>query len=461
MPPTFDLEPRMAPPSAKPAGVSSPSPRRLSWPTVTLVALAVLIAVVVVGVLIFTPPPIGGPPELFTSPVSHFPPAPLAFDPQPLGTGPGYRPLVTNVRVVDLDADGRPDVLACDGRRNRVIWYHSRPDGKFDETPIGDELACPVGTAVVDLDGDGDRDVVVAVLGDIWPTDARVGRVVWLENKGGGVFATRVILDHLRRVSDVQAADLDADGDIDLAVAEYGYDRGCVLWLENKGGGKFADHLLLATQGPSHVPLADLDGDGDIDIAALVSQEHEEIWAFENDGKGGFTPRVLHAFTNFDLGGAGLIADDLNGDGKPDLILSAGDNLEVNGHFPQPWHGVYWLANGGRWKFEIRQAAAVGGVYAAAVADFDGDGDRDVVAACMFNDWRSAGAASLVLLENDGSQRFTATKLADRPIDLATVAAGDLNGDGRPDVVTGCLHLTDPGDRAGRVTLWLNRGKRP
>jgi FG-GAP-like repeat len=97
-------------------------------------------------------------------------------------------------------------------------------------------------------------------------------------------------------------------------------------------------------------------------------------------------------------------------------------------------------------------------VYAAAVADFDGDGHNDVVVACMFNDWQSPGAASLVLLHNDGRQNFTLKMIADRPIYLATVAAGDLDGDGRPDTVAGSLFLDDlPPGRIGRVTLWLQR----
>src|SRR5262249_14608981 len=223
----------------------------------------------------------------------------------------------------------------------------------------------------------------------------------------------------------------------------------------------------LATQGPSHVPIGDFDGDGKLDIAALVSQDHEEVWLFENRGNGQFAPRRIFQTLNFDLGSAGLIAADLDRDGKLDLPLPAGDNMEINPPSPQTWHGCVWLRNQGGWHFEPRQIGAVGGVYAAAVADFDGDGHNDVVVACMFNDWQSPGAfndwqspgaASLVLLHNDGHQNFTPKMLADRPIYLATVAAGDLDGDGRPDVVAGSLFLDDqPPGRTGRVTLWLQR----
>ena len=58
----------------------------------------------------------------------------------------------------------------------------------------------------------------------------------------------------------------------------------------------------------------------------------------------------------------------------------------------------------------------------------------------MFNDWRRPGTASVVWLENDGRQNFTPRQIADRPTHLATVACGDLNGDGRADIVAGSLH---------------------
>lgn len=429
-----------------------PNGRTATW---LLAAVAVALPIGIAVGLPFVAP-LGDPPALLTVTGTHFPPANLPFDRQTLGPEPGYRPRITNVRIADLDKDGLPDVLVCDGQKNRVYWYRQLPGNKWDEVPLGGELNCPVCATPVDIDGDGDTDLVVAVLGSIWPTDERVGQVVLLENQDGK-FANRVLLDDLRRVSDVQAGDLNGDGKIDLAVAEFGYNRGAIRWLENRGGGKFRDHLLFASSGPSHVPIADFDGDGDLDIVAIVSQEHEEVWAFENDGKGELRPKLLHGFTNFDLGSAGLLAGDLDKDGDLDLILSAGDNLEINYHYPQPWHGCLWLEYQGGWKYTPRRAGHVGGVYGTAMADLDGDGHNDLIAACMFNDWRTPGSASLVWLKNDGKQNFTAHQLADMPIFLATVAAGDLNGDGRPDLVAGSMHLMEPFDRLGRVTLWLSR----
>lgn len=389
------------------------------------------------------------------SPVSHFPASTLRFEAHAVGKQTEICPQITNVRLVDLDKDGRLDILVCDAQHNRVYWYRQLAEDQWEEIPVGEELNAPAGVIAVDLDGDGDLDLVVAVLGSVYPSDERIGQVVWLENLGNRTFRNHVLLDQIRRVSDVQAGDLDGDGDLDLAVAVFGYHHGEVLWLENKGKGIFRDHLLFTTQGPSHVPIGDFDGDGDLDLVALVSQDHEEVWAFENQGGGKLVPRLLHRFVNFDLGGAGLLATDLDKDGKLDLLVVAGDNLEVNHHYPQPWHGCIWLRNQGDWRFEDRRLARVGGVYGVAVGDLDGDGDEDIVLACMFNDWNAPGSASLVLLENNGQQEFTAKMLADRPIHLATVAVGDLNGDGRLDIVAGALFLSAPRDRIGRVTRWM------
>ena len=116
--------------------------------------------------------------------------------------------------------------------------------------------------------------------------------MIVLENDGRQAFTTRVLVDKVARVSDVRAGDLDGDGDLDLAVAQFGYDQGETRWMENQGGWRFASHLLQDLSGPINAEIGDVDGDGDLDIVTLVSQEWEEIYAFVNDGRGHFTPHA-------------------------------------------------------------------------------------------------------------------------------------------------------------------------
>ncbi len=433
----------------------------LSPTTLLLVALVVLVPIGVYVCLPFVPA-LGQPIEARTTIQVAFPPSTLPLTKRNLGRDVVGHPLITNVHIIDLDRDGIPDVLVCDAILDRVIWYRQAPRGTWEEKVLGDtDLAAPCHVSAVDLDGDGDLDLVVAVLGSVYPADEPIGRVVWLENQGKETFTTHVLLEDLRRVADVQAGDLNGDGRPDLVVAEFGYDRGRVLWLENKGNGKFQDHELYAVPGAIHVPLVDLDGDGDLDIVTVISQEDEEVLAFENLGGGKFRTRSLLALANFDFGSSGLFVTDLDRDGRPDLLLTSGDNLEITANAPQPWHGCLLLHNQGNWKFASRRLGTLPGTYAAGVGDLNGDGQPDIVLVSMFNDWRRSGSASVVWLENDRKGEFTTWQIADTPSHLATVAVGDLDGDGRADIVAGSLHVLGPFDRLGRVTLWTSRGAPP
>jgi hypothetical protein len=372
---------------------------------------------------------------------------------------------VANVQIVDFDRDGLNDILVCDTARNAVILYRQVPGGKFEERILADNLKCPAHATVVDIDKDGDLDVVVAVLGSITPSDELVGKVVLLENEGDH-FTQHVLLDDVRRVADVEAGDLNGDGNIDLAVAVFGYARGEILWLENLGkkDGKwhFRDHQLLDRPGGIHVPIADFDGDGKLDIAAVVSQDEEELWIFQNLGHGKFKPRRIYASPNYDVGSAGLVLCDLDKDGKPDLLLPQGDNLEDSYAWSQPYHGCLWFRNLGNWQFEPKRIASFGATYAAAVGDLNGDGYLDVVLVSLSNDGSDPTRPSIVWLENDGRQNFTMHPIDSSPIGLITVACGDLNGDGKADIVAGSLLLrAAPEKRMQRVTAWISKPGKP
>ncbi len=387
-----------------------------------------------------------------------YPASPIKFSRVQVGPEFGGYPVITNIQIFNFDGEGTNEIIACDASNNSISLFSLLPDKTWKEQVIISDVAVPGHTTPVDIDQDGDIDIIVSILGNIMPDDGIIGRVELFE-KQGDEFVRHVILDNVRRVADVQPGDFDGDGDIDLAVGVFGYNRGEVLWLENLGDFKFDRHELLVAPGTIHVPVADYDSDGDLDIAAIVTQDEEELWGFENLGNGQFKKRKLWMTNNLDLGGAGLVKADLDQDGDIDLILPAGDNLEDRDAYPQPYHGCYWFENKGEWKFEKAKISDLGGTYAADVGDLDADGDLDLVLVSMTNDWNRPGTASVVWLENDGHQNFTTWQVASEPIHIVTVAVGDIDGDQKPDIVAGSMNILKPFQRLGRVSAWLNRSK--
>jgi tetratricopeptide (TPR) repeat protein len=259
-------------------------------------------------------------------------------------------------------------------------------------------------------------------------------------------------------VTDVRPGDIDGDGDIDLAVSQFGYVEGEIRWMENLGDWEFQSHHLMDRSGAIHGPLVDLDGDGDLDIVVLFSQEWETVQGFINDGKGEFTPLVLHDVPDADFSSSGIDVGDIDGDGDMDIAWANGDAFVSVGYRPLPTHGVQWLENAGDYQFIFHRLGQFDGAYAPTIADLDGDGDMDIAAVSEFANWDTPGTPSVRWWAQDADGQFAAADLDTDPTHLVTLAAADMNADGRTDLIGGGMALYPPFDRVGRVSLWRNEG---
>lgn len=371
-----------------------------------------------------------------------------------LPVGPDDRPLVAQVSVADLDRDGLPDLIVCDAAANSLTWIRQAPAGTFTETTLA-AIAGPAHAQAVDLDKDDDLDIIVASLGVLFPNNAPIGSVIVLENDGRQSFTTRVLVEKVARVSDVRAGDLDGDGDLDLAVAQFGYDQGETRWMENRGNWRFESHVLQSLSGPINVEIADPDGDGDLDIISLVSQEWEEIYVFENSGRGQFTAKRIFGASNEDFGSSWISVADLDKDGDVDVVYSNGDAFDYAPPTGRGWNGLQWLENRGGLMFRYHRIGDFAGASSPQPVDMDGDGDMDVALVSAYNNWDRPEAISLAWFENDGAMSFTLRPVTGTPTHLITLAVGDLDGNGKPDLVTGGMHMSYPFDRMSRVTVWI------
>jgi hypothetical protein len=157
-----------------------------------------------------------------------------------IGRPPEGLPWISDLLIVDLDGDGLKDVLVANGKENKISWIRQVRPGVFEEQDIGDPVAGPAHIEVADLRGTGHLDVLVASMGVIPPDNEKIGSVVVLENDGTNHFTNHVLLDHVARVTYVKAARLTQSGRLDLVVGQFGYAEGEIRWMENLGGGQRA-----------------------------------------------------------------------------------------------------------------------------------------------------------------------------------------------------------------------------
>jgi hypothetical protein len=203
-----------------------------------------------------------------------------------------------------------------------------------------------------------------------------------------------------------------------------------------------------------NVCVADLNGDHTPDIVAVVSQQYEEIHFFANDGAGNFKNKTIFGSTNEDFGSSGISLCDLNRDGRPDILYTNGDGFDYAEPGSRPWHGVQWLENLGFGNFRYHRIGDLASAYSPVGVDLDQDGAIDVVCVSGITDGKDPTAPSLVVFHNDGQQNFSRRVLASKPDHLISVAAADLDGNGKPVLITGGFHANPPFDHLSRILAW-------
>ncbi len=293
---------------------------------------------------------------------------------------------------------------------------------------------------IVDIDGDGDLDLVVS--DESFYPDSRDS--VWVfYNDGSGNF-TQVNVGTVPSADELVQVDIDGDGDLDIALtgAAYSYGEDLVLFVQKSDGSWQKCILCADVAGNCNNPrnnereaegiyAGDVDSDGDVDI--VVSHlEEGSLYLFEQVPAGTGSSRgctvegrdiyfVKHPIYPNTQGDAGwnVWIEDMDGDGYLDIVSTLGSIVSV-----------YWNDGSGNFNYsdQILEPEVRGyrNFYGLAVADLDDDGDPDIAVS-------RPDLNSIRLYRNDGGRAFTIATTIDIPRPMG-IASGDIDEDGDIDL---------------------------
>ena len=299
----------------------------------------------------------------------------------------------------------------------------------------------PAAVAVADVNGDGLPDLIVSnPCSNPTCPDGIVG--VLLGN-GDGTFQPAVGYDPGGPASSVAIADVNGDVHPDVIVAN-GHGVGVLL---GNGNGTFQPAVTYGpgVGEPERVAIADLDGDGALDIVVSNGVAHGAVGVLLGNADGTFQPAVTYSSGGTSPGG--IAVADVNGDGRPDIAV--GNFFAAKGGIAT----VGVLLGNGDGTFQPVALYSAGGnqLFSVAVADLNGDGKLDIVAAnCAPENLSSCltrakhGMVGVLLGNGDGT--FRPTSIYDSGAPWATsVAVGDIDGDGKPDLLVTNFNSQSPG----------------
>ena len=327
------------------------------------------------------------------------------------------------VAAADLNGDGIADVVAPYITVNGVSGigvFLSRADGSFNPVVVYPGYAANVSrfyasVSIEDLNGDGKLDIV-AIGG---PGDSSTSpTVVTLLGSGNGAFTAGTTAVKPIDPGPVVLADFNGDGRVDLLT------RSGFL-MPGNGDGSFGAPVQRLGGNPNvsvgHLAVGDFNGDGKLDVAARAATT---VTIYLGRGDGSFVEGTSYATIN---GAEHLIVTDIDGDGNADIVIGLA-GLRVYGPGNDSYATTQFLMGRGDGRFAGAQAIA--GIQRFTLADFNGDGYPDLVAP------QASNTRSLALHLGSGTADFAApSAIATLGFNILQLAAGDLDGDGKPDVV--------------------------
>jgi hypothetical protein len=225
----------------------------------------------------------------------------------------------------DVNGDGLTDLVSPEWDWDELVVLPGLVGGGFGQ-PVRSAISSGAGAiAIADFDLDGFADIAVA------NSQARHAPVLF--GRGDATLGQRPVVAAPDGLAGVVATDLDGDGDLDL-VAGQGYERGRgvieLLVMRNAGDGRTFDRELVPVEGDLGLAVAaDLDADGDQDLVLAEGRESELVLLW-NDGAGSFTRRPGPVLAG---SGFALAAVDVDGDGDLDMVGADGDHLVVHRNF--------------------------------------------------------------------------------------------------------------------------------
>ena len=329
----------------------------------------------------------------------------------------------------------------------------------------------PGSVAVADVNGDGKPDVLVAnacgttsSCGNHGP-----GAVGVLLGNGDGTFQTAVNYDTGGDSSSyVVVADVNGDGKPDLIVANDCADNNCsegsIGVLLGNGDGTFQTVVTYASGGyfATSLAVADVNGDGKPDIVVVNECLTDgncagggTVGVLLCNGDGAFQTVVTYSSGGY--AATSLAVADVNGDGKPDIVVV--NNAISGSDYSNGVVGVL-LGNGdGTLQTVVTYSSGGSDAFSIALGDTNGDGKPDIVVAnpCLSSSNCNNGAVGVLLGNGDGTFQTVVT-YGLGGYSAGSVAVADVNGDGKPDVLVANCGATYGDCSSGLVSVLLGNG---